>query len=262
MRHLLWAAAAVALGLAACSPPAQQEEPPPVQVAVSPDAANIQAAIADARRPAEDVARDAARHPAETLGFAGIEPGDKVGEIFPGGGYFTRLFAVAVGDEGRVYPTIRPDGVAGEFETPILPVAAQYPNAVMARTPYDALAYPEPLDVVFTAQNYHDMALTAYNLGDRARMNATAFAALKPGGVYVIIDHAATAGSALETDAETALHRIDPAIVRAEVEAAGFVFDGESDVLRNPADTHTVSVFDPTIRGRTDQFMMRFRKPE
>ena len=261
MRNLLVVAAA-ALALAACNPAAQQETPPPAQVAVSPDAANIVAAVGDSRRPAEDVARDGARYPAETLAFAGIEEGDKVGEIFPGGGYFTRLFAVAVGDTGHVYPTIRPDGVAGEYELPILPVAAQYPNATMARTPYDALAYPEPLDVVFTAQNYHDMPLTAYALGDRARMNATAFAALKPGGVYVIIDHVANTGAAVETDAETALHRIDPAVVRSEVEAAGFVFDGESDVLHNAADTHTVGVFDPTIRGHTDQFMMRFRKPE
>jgi predicted methyltransferase len=261
MKHVLIAAAA-ALALAACTPPASQEAPPPVQIEVSPDAANIQAAVADARRPDADRERDAARHPAETLAFAGIEPGDKVGEIFPGGGYFTRLFAVAVGDQGRVYPTIRPDGVAGEYETPVLPVAAQYPNAVMARTPYDALAYPEPLDVVFTAQNYHDMPLTAYNLGNRAQMNATAFAALKPGGVYVIIDHAAVAGAPIETDAESALHRIDPAVVRSEVEAAGFVFDGESDVLRNSADPHNASVFDESVRGRTDQFMMRFRKPE
>ena len=261
MNRILIAAVAT-LALAACTPPAEQEAPPLAQVAVSPDAANIQAALTDARRPAEDVARDASRHPAETLAFAGIEPGEKVGEIFPGGGYFTRLFAVAVGDEGRVYPTIRPDGVAGEYETPVIAVAGQYTNAVMARTPYDALAYSEPLDVIFTAQNYHDMALTAYALGDRARMNATAFAALKPGGVYIIIDHSAVADTPIATDAETTNHRIDQAAVRREVEAAGFVFDGESDVLRNPADARALSVFDPAIRGSTDQFMMRFRKPE
>ncbi|MEZ5956696.1 MAG: hypothetical protein R3C27_05725 [Hyphomonadaceae bacterium] len=261
MKRMLISAAA-ALALAACTPPTEQETPPPAQIAVSPDAPNIQAALTDSRRPAEDVARDAARHPAEVLGFAGIEPGDKVGEIFPGGGYFTRLFAVAVGDEGRIYPTIRPDGVAGEYETPILPIAAQYPNAVMARTPYDALSYPEPLDVIFTAQNYHDMPLTAYSLGDRMQMNATAFAALKPGGVYIIIDHSAVDGTPIATDAETANHRIDQATVRREVESAGFVFDGESDVLRNPADARELSVFDPAIRGHTDQFVMRFRKPE
>lgn len=261
MRHLLWAAAA-AFALAACGPTTSEAPQAPAVVEVSPAAAHIVAAVADTRRPAEDTARDANRHPAEMLAFARIEPGDRVVDIFPGGGYFTRLFAVAVGDEGRLYPTIRPDGVAGEYETPVLAVAAQYPNAVMARAPYDALAFPEPVDVVFTAQNYHDMALTAYSLGNRAAMNASAFAALKPGGLYIVIDHSAVEGAAIETDAETALHRIDQAIVRREIEAAGFVFDGESDVLRNASDTRLSNVFDPAIRGRTDQFAMRFRKPE
>jgi predicted methyltransferase len=260
MRHFLIAAAA-AFALAACGQ-TTQEPAAPARVEVSPDAAHIAAALADTRRPAEDTARDTARHAAETLAFAGIEPGDRVADIFPGGGYWTRLFAVAVGDSGVVYPTIRPDGVAGEYETPVLAVAAQYPNAVMTRTPYDAIAFAEPLDVIFTAQNYHDMALTAYNLGDRAAMNRAAFAALKPGGLYVIIDHSAVAGSAIETDAETTIHRIDQAAVRAEVEAAGFVFDGEAEFLRNSEDTRTLNVFDPAIRGHTDQFVMRFRKPE
>ena len=259
MRHYLIAAAVLAL--AGCGPTSQAPATP-TAAEVSADAPQIAAALADTRRSDDERGRDAVRHAAETLAFAGIEPGDRVADIFPGGGYWTRLFAVAVGDEGHVYPTIRPDGVAGEYETPVLDVAAQYPNATMARTPYDALAYPEPLDVIFTAQNYHDMGLTEYNLGDRAQMNASAFAALKPGGLYVIIDHAAADGAALETDAQTALHRIDQAIVRAEVEAAGFVFDAESDVLRNAADTRTTNVFAPAIRGSTDQFMMRFRKPE
>lgn len=261
MRNLLLAAVA-ALALGACGATTNEAPSAPAVVEVAPDAAHIVAAVADARRPQADRDRDANRRPAEMLAFARIEPGDRVADIFPGGGYFTRLFAVAVGDQGRVYPTIRADGVAGEYETPILPIAAEYPNAVMARTPYDALVYPEPLDVVFTAQNYHDMALAQYALGDRAAMNAAAFAALKPGGIYVIIDHSAVDGAAVETDAETALHRIDQATVRREVEAAGFVFDGESDVLRNAADARATSVFDPAIRGRTDQFVMRFKKPE
>ncbi len=262
MKRILLAAVA-AFALAACGQPAQQQaEAPPAPVEVAADAPHILAALADSRRPAEDAARDAGRHAAETLAFARIEPGDKVADIFPGGGYWTRLFAVAVGDQGRVYPTIRPDGVAGEYETPVLAVAAQYPNAVMTRTPYDALAFPEPLDVIFTAQNYHDLALTDYALGDRAATNRTAFAALKPGGLYIVIDHSAVAGSPLQTDAASANHRIDQAIVRQEVEAAGFVFDGEADFLRNPEDARTASVFDPSIRGRTDQFVLRFRKPE
>lgn len=255
-----YAVFAVLAALAACAPQAPEAQPESTQATA--DAPYIVAAVNDARRPEADRARDDARHPAETLAFAQIEPGDRVGEIFPGGGYFTRLFAVAVGDEGRVYPTIRPDGVAGQYETPILAVAAEYPNAVMARTPYDAIAYPEPLDVVFTAQNYHDMGLTAYDLGDRAAMNRAAFAALKPGGVYVIIDHSAVSSAAVETDAETALHRIDQDVVRREVEAAGFVFDGEAGFLRNPEDARMTNVFDPAIRGRTDQFALRFRKPE
>jgi predicted methyltransferase len=254
MRHFLIAAS---LALTACA--TGMSAPAPAQItAQSP---NIVAAVSDSRRPAEDTARDAARHPAETLAFAQVRPGDKVGEIFPGGGYFTRLFAVAVGDTGRVYPTIRPDGVAGQYETPILAVAAQYSNATMARTPYDALSYPEPLDLVFTAQNYHDMPIADYHLGDRNAMNRTAFAALKPGGIYVIIDHAAIDGSSIQTDGGSAIHRIDQATVRREVEAAGFVFDGQAEFLRNPADPRTASVFDPSIRGHTDQFIMRFRKP-
>lgn len=261
MKRILFAAAALA-ALAACNQQAAAPAPDTAVVEVSPDAANIVAAVADARRPQADRDRDPMRRPAEMLAFARIEPGDRVGEIFPGGGYFTRLFAVAVGEEGRVYPTIRPDGVAGEYETPVIAVAAEYPNAVMTRTPYDALAYPELLDVVFTAQNYHDMALTAYALGDRNAMNRTAFAALKPGGYYIVIDHSAVAGSPIETNADTTTHRIDQAALRAEIEAAGFVFDGESDVLRNPADTRITNVFDPAIRGRTDQFVLRFRKPE
>ena len=261
MKRILIAAAA-ALALTACQQQQPTAETPAAPVEVAADAPHILAAITDTRRPAADTERDARRHPAETLAFARIEPGDRVADIFPGTGYWTRLFAVAVGDQGRVYPTIRPDGVAGEYETPVLDVAAQYPNAVMTRTPYDALAFAEPLDVIFTAQNYHDMALTAYALGDRAAMNRTAFAALKPGGLYIVIDHSAPDGAPVATDAATTVHRIDQAAVRREVEAAGFVFDGEADFLRNPEDARTANVFDPAIRGRTDQFVMRFRKPE
>jgi predicted methyltransferase len=229
----------------------------PAEVSVS--APNIVAAVADSRRPEADRARDALRHPADMLAFAQIEPGDRVADILPGGGYFTRLFAVAVGEGGRVYPVIRPPETASQYETPILEVAAQYPNAVMARVPFTALAFPEPLDVVFTAQNYHDLKIAEYNMGDTAAVNRAAFNALKPGGLYVVIDHSAADGSGI-TSTES-LHRIDQALVRREIEAAGFVFDGETQVLRNPADARTLNVFDAGIRGHTDQFALRFRKP-
>ena len=134
----------------------------------------------------------------------------------------------------------------------------------MARTPYDALAYPEPLDVIFTAQNYHDMPLTAYALGDRARMNATAFAALKPGGVYIIIDHSAVDGQPVETDAETtnAPHRSSD-LCAVKWKPRALCSTAKAMCCAIPADARArLSVFDPAIRGSTDQFMMRFRKPE
>jgi predicted methyltransferase len=255
MRIILGLAAAFALSACTFS----QYAPVAPIYAVTASSPHILAALNDERRPAADRARDEFRHPAETLAFAQIGPGDRVADLLPGGGYFTRVFAMAVGPDGLVYPTIRPEGVAGQYETPILEVAAEYSNAFVARAPYDALAYPELLDVVFTAQNYHDMHIAEYNLGDPHGMNRTAFAALKPGGLYIIIDHAAVPGA----DAAEALaaHRINENQVRAEVEAAGFVFDGASDALRNPLDARTLNVFDPAIRGRTDQFMLRFRKP-
>ncbi|MGE0828855.1 MAG: class I SAM-dependent methyltransferase [Hyphomonadaceae bacterium] len=247
----------LALALASC---ATQSQAPQETASAADPAANAAAALADARRPEEDRARDALRHPAEMLAFANIGPGARVADLLPGGGYFTRIFAVAVGPEGRVYPIIRPDGVSGQYETPILAVAAQYPNAVMARENFNTMTFPEPLDVFFTAQNYHDLHIARYNLGSIADVNRAVFNALKPGGLYVIIDHTSQAGTE-HTVVET-LHRIDPAVVRREVEAAGFVYDGESNVLDNPADPLTANVFDPAIRGHTDQFAMRFRKPE
>jgi predicted methyltransferase len=121
------------------------------------------------------------------------------------------------------------------------------------------LSAPEPVDLVFTAQNYHDYHDPFMGPVDMAGFDKRVYDALKPGGLFVVIDHAAPAGSGL-ADTDT-LHRIDPAVVKQEVEAAGFVFDGESDALRNPADAHDLKVFDKSIRGHTDQFVYRFRKP-
>jgi predicted methyltransferase len=113
--------------------------------------------------------------------------------------------------------------------------------------------------MVWTSQNYHDYPDEFMGRIDPAQLNRAVFAMLKPGGTYFIVDHAAEPGSGMR-DTER-FHRIDPATVRAQVEAAGFEYVGSSDALRNPADSHAVAVFDPTIRGHTDQFVMRFRKP-
>lgn len=228
---------------------------------VAPSAPHITGAIADARRPAEDRARDDARKPADMLAFAGVRPGMRVGELIPGTGYFSRLFAVAVGDEGRVYPVIRPPQPNATGTPLIMTIAEQYPNMQVVRQEFASMRFPEPLDVVWTSQNYHDVHIAQYSfLGPIDDVNRRAFEALRPGGIYIVLDHAAADGSGVR-DAES-LHRIDQAFVRAEVEAVGFVYHGESNALRNAEDARTLSVFDESIRGRTDQFVMRFRKPE
>jgi predicted methyltransferase len=232
----------------------------PAAVLADPVPTPIAAAISDSGRPAEDTARDAARKPAEMLLFAGIKPGASVLELLPGGGYFTRIFSKAVGPNGHVYAAV-PDPKSADAE-PAAAAIAQLPGysniSVVTFTP-DALKALPPLDVIWTSQNYHDLHLSRVH-ADMAALDKLWFAMLRPSGVVVIVDHAALPGAPPVETADK-LHRIDPAVVRSEMEAAGFVLDSESDVLRNPADPHTAIVFDPSIRGKTDQFVYRFRKP-
>lgn len=247
----------LALGLAA----AQAAPAPVVAQAAAPAAARADLyaqALADPRRPAEEVARDPLRHPAEMLAFAGVAPGWKVADIRPGAGYFSRLFATVVGPEGRVYAFV-PNRTAERENGAADTLVETYGNVTRVNGALDAMSFPEPLDLILTSQEYHDFHIPAFET-DVARMNAAAFAALKPGGVYMIIDHSGRDGTG-NTEVRS-LHRIEGAFLRHEVEAAGFVFDGESRVLANPADDRTLSVFDPAIRGRSDQFVYRFRKPE
>ncbi|GAN00034.1 hypothetical protein U91I_03697 [alpha proteobacterium U9-1i] len=229
------------------------------QEAVTAMSPHVLAAVADPRRPEADRARDDLRHPAEILAFAQVRAGQRIADIGPGGGYYTRLFAVAVGDSGRVFGIDRPNA-APDRPRAILAVATEYPNVSVLQDGYQNWAAPEPLDAVFVSQIYHDWFYPQLGV-DANAINRAVFNALKPGGVYVIIDHAAAPGSVIDPNPQTSLHRIDAAQVRREVEAAGFVFDGESQVLRNPADVHQLRVFEGDIRGRTDQFAMRFRKP-
>jgi predicted methyltransferase len=244
-------ALAAALALACASHPSA-----PAVTATSP---HIVAAVAASTRPEADRARDAARKPAEMLAFAGITPGQRVADFIPGGGYFTRILAEAVGPSGRVFALIPPAGAESTGPNPVLAIAEQHANVSVVQQSFTTLTVPEPMDVIFTAQNYHDLHLKRFNL-DWAQVNRQIFAALKPGGVYLVIDHTARAGS--DVSVADTLHRIDPAIVKRELEAAGFVLDGESSALRNPADTLLLGVFDPAIRGSTDQFVLRFRRPK
>ncbi len=210
-------------------------------------------------RPAEDIARDADRKPADMVAFAKIGKGTVVADIIPGGGYFTRVFAAAVGDTGKVVAVIPPPARAAYGEqTKAIDAMAAAPgsNIVVVATPADP-AWAGKLDVAWTAQNYHDLH-NGQTPEQVMGFNRAVFAELKPGGYFIIVDHAAP-GTGLSMT--KSLHRIDPATVKAEVVAAGFVFDGESTVMANPADAHTAIVFDPSVRGHTDQFAYRFKKP-
>jgi predicted methyltransferase len=226
--------------------------------------AYLAAAIANPSRPAEDVARDADRKPAETLLFAGVAPGEQIAELLPGGGYFTRIMSKAVGASGHIYalvPAPRPDASpnAPDFAARVKALAADpaYTNVSVVVEPFGGLKTPVPVDLVWTSQNYHDL----HNLPglDLAVFNQMVFEALKPGGTYLILDHATAPGAGASQT--STLHRIDPQTVKTEVLAAGFVYDGQSNVLRNPQDPHTAKVFDPAIRGKTDQFILKFKKP-
>lgn len=227
--------------------------------------ANIQAAVADSARPDADKQRDANRKPGETLAFAEVRAGEQIGELLPGGGYFSRIFSKAVGPKGHVFALVRPrppttPADQPDRNAPIKALAADpnYSNISVKEWVAGRVALSAPVDLIFTAQNYHDL----HNVPDldMAAFNKSVFDALKFGGLYVIVDHSAEAGSG-SRDTST-LHRIDVDTVKQEVTAAGFEFVASSDVLRNSADVRTLEVFDPTVRGKTDQFILKFRKPK
>ncbi len=221
----------------------------------------IQTALADAGRPAEDKARDAARHPGEMLALAGVKRGDKVADFIMGGGYWTRILAKTVGPKGHVYAYQPAEFIKfkADYATQQKAVADAYPNVTASSDSLAAFSFPEPLDAIVTVQNWHDLHLKMSPPGFAGTVAKKLYASLKPGGVFLVIDHVANADP--EGAAPQTLHRIDPAAARAEIEAAGFKFVSESKLLADPADPHTASVFDPSIRGKTDQFVYKFRKP-
>ena len=223
--------------------------------------ANITKALADPSRPAADTARDAARHPGEVLALAELKPGQTVVDYVMGGGYFTRIISGAVGPNGVVYAYQPAEFIKfmAKYGEDQKTVAAALSNVKPLNGPMVGLDLPDNVDAVITVQNYHDMHLKPFPTDTAAKANAEIFKSLKPGGVFLVIDHAALAGA---TTAPDALHRIDIAQVKTEVEAAGFKLESESPLLADKADAHTVSVFDPSIRGKTDQFILKFRKPK
>jgi predicted methyltransferase len=207
-----------------------------------------------------DAMTDPALKRAEVLAFIGVKPGDRMADIVAG--RFVRAFSQAVGPTGKVYAAETAEVVKAHPE--VLQIltgiasAPGYSNVVISTTPVNAMDLPHGLDEVFIRQNYHDLHDKFMGPADVPGFNRQVFAALKPGGVFVVLDHSAPG---TDLGATESLHRIDEAAVKREVEAAGFVLDGESHILANPADDHTKMVFDAAIRGKTDQFLLRFRKP-
>ena len=227
--------------------------------------AAIAAAVADSSRPNSDTARDADRKPEQTLAFSGIKPGDEVADYVADSGYFTRLFSSVVGSKGHVY-AVEPTAFFKyqSFPTAVAELqgyAVAHPNVtVTTAAALEGLRFPAKLDLFWISQNYHDLHDKFMGPVDTAAFNRAVYEALKPGGFYVVLDHSAAPGAA--ADVTETLHRIESSTVRREVEAVGFKFDSESSILANPADPRTAKVFDQTIRGHTDQFILKFRKPK
>jgi predicted methyltransferase len=232
-----------------------------VPAAAQTVSAPIKAALDNPARPAADKERDAARKSGEILAFAGVKPGDKVADFLMGGGYWTRILAGVVGPGGKVYAYQAAEFIQyrADYAKEQDAAVAGLANVVPSRESLGQVAFPEPLDAIITVQNYHDLHLKFAPPGAAAYIAGRLFAALKPGGVLLVVDHVANEDP--EFKVPDTLHRIDPAAARKELEGVGFKFDGESPLLRNASDPHTANVFDPAIKGKTDQFVYRFRKP-
>jgi predicted methyltransferase len=234
--------------------------------AKSPDISKaISAAVADPARPQADRDRDADRKPAECIAFAGLKPGQRVADLLPGGGYFTRIFSAVVGPKGQVFAVAtprRPDAPPDRPEpsAAVRAIAADehYRNVTVSVAKIVEFKLPGDLDMVWTSQNYHDV----HNVKDVdvAAFNKVVFDSLKPGGTYIVIDHVAEKGSGFT--ATSTLHRSDPDAVKAEVMAAGFEFAGSSDVIASSADDHKTPVFEQGFHDKTDRYVLKFRKPK
>jgi predicted methyltransferase len=221
--------------------------------------AAIAAALADPNRPADNKEADAIRKPGETIAFAGVRPGMTVGEFYPGGGYFTRMLSDVVGPKGHVYGIENDRWKDAVKANDALLAERKWKNVSMDSGPFGTVNFPKPLDVAWVTQNYHDLKIAKFGTVDTLAFDRAVYKALKPGGIYMIVDHQGAPGL---TDAQIEkLHRINRDQVVKEVTAAGFKLVGEGQFLRNSKDDHTKPIFDESIRGHTDQYALKFMKP-
>jgi predicted methyltransferase len=219
----------------------------------------VSQAVSDGTRPKAESDTDASRDPADTLAFAGVKPGMIVGELFPGGGYYTRMLSDVVGPKGKIYG-IENNGWKGATALDEkIPAETGHANVMIQGQVFGNFDLPEKIDLFWITQNYHDLHIAKYGVVDMAAFNKRVFAALKPGGIYFILDHQANPGTTPDDIAK--LHRIEKAQVIAEVTAAGFKLMGEGDFLHRDGDDHTKPIFDETIRGKTDQYALKFIRP-
>jgi predicted methyltransferase len=273
MRRLFWLT--IALAVAACGSKSQEETkapeapPPETAAAAAPaptaDGAAIDAAIASTDRLAQDKEQDSWRRPAEVLTFMELRPGVNALDYFAAAGYYTELMSRTVGADGKViaynnaeYRKFSAEGPTKHYGNNRLP------NVTEVTAPVEALQLdPASLDAVLFMQSYHDLYWRpkdgSWPQTDAAKALAQLVPALKPGAVVVVVDHVAKAGGE-PTETVTAMHRIDPAVLKRDFEAAGLKFDSESPAFANPADDHSKEVFDKAIRHKTDQVMYKFRK--
>ena len=250
LKHVLWFAAATLA--------------PGAPVHAAP--ADVAAAVATPERPEAAVALDAVRRPVEVLRFLGLRRGDRVLDYFTGNGYYAEIMARAVGPTGHVVGWNSSGfGRNERIATALRELRQRNPNAAFYFTPTTALSFaPSSYDFAMLHLVYHDAYWESAQFGlpriDPNTVTRALFEAVRPGGIVAVIDHVAAPGRETRAEVE-ATHRIDPAVIRADFERAGFLFEAESDLLRNPADDRSVNVFQPSIRGRTDRVVYRFRRP-
>lgn len=224
---------------------------------------SIQSAVSDPARPAAFTAADKFRKPAETLQFSGVKSGMTVGEFYPAGGYFTRMISDVVGPSGHVYAIENAGWNDSVQDDRKMLAEGKWKNVSLDVQPFGTVKFPKPIDLAWVTQNYHDLKIPKYGPGgkpvDTVAFDRAVFAALKPGGIFFILDHQ---GPPNLTPTDIAkMHRINRDVVVKEVTSVGFKLAGEGDFLRNPADDHSKPIFDPSIRGHTDQYALRFVKP-
>ena len=216
----------------------------------------IAKAVADPSRPKTDSERDALRLPGETIAFVGVKPGMIVAELFPAGGYYTRMISDVVGPGGKVYGIENAKWDKGQDAK----MAAEpgHSNVSIQLGAFGAFTLPQKVDIFWTTQNYHDLHVAEYGNLDVADFNRRVHDALKPGGIYFVLDHQANPGT--DDAAIAKVHRIEKAQVIKEVTAAGFKLVGDGNALHRTSDDHTKPSSDPAIKSHTDQYMLKFQR--